>query len=746
MPCTLGINGFGRIGRLVSRAAQANRDVILVGINEPFMDLDYMVYLLKYDSVHGRLKCAISSKTEGGKDYLIVGGAKVRVFHEKDPTAIGWGDIGCDYVCESTGVFTEQAKAELHIRGGAKKVIISAPPKDSVPIYVVGVNHTDYKTSDTVVSNASCTTNCLAPIAKCIQDKYGIAEGLMTTVHAMTATQLTVDGPSRGGKDWRGGRCASQNIIPSSTGAAKAVGKVIPSVAGKLTGMAFRVPTADVSVVDLTVRLEKGAKYEDIVASIKEYASGPMKGVLDWTDEEVVSTDFVSCPASSIFDVKAGLSLNDNFVKLVSWYDNEWGYSCRLVDLCIYMAVQDGNMTRSRGTVCVCGAGNAAHAFIPYFSNQGFDVTVFADFQDEAERLKKCCDENGGITVHDRCDPTNVKEYKGSPTVVSKNAADSVPQADIIIIALPSFAIKGVLTGLKPHLKQGVNIYIMPGQGGADFVAKEVLGEECRAGKCTVAGIIPMPLNCRIMEWGSKVDLAALKACYDLASVPAKNSNAAAEALSALLAGRPVNSIGNYAGIALHASNPNNHPGRLMGLFGDHVEGKIYPENPLFYDDWDEKSSEWAQKISDERKLVWQTICTKVPGSGRPEEVPHLREYMVSIYSDQISDKTSVTGVFKTNVGLTGFRCPMKEEGGGWVIDFKNRYFTEDIPEGLCMYKGIADLAGVPTPTIDFIIEYFQKFMGKEYVKDGKLAGANVGETKSPQRFGITTLEALLAD
>jgi len=246
------------------------------------------------------------------------------------------------YVCESTGIFTEQAKAELHLKGGAKKVIISAPPKDSVPIYVVGVNHQDYKTSDTVVSNASCTTNCLAPLTKVVHEQYGIVEGLMTTVHAMTATQLTVDGPSRGGKDWRGGRCASQNIIPSSTGAAKAVGKVLPSVNGKLTGMAFRVPTPDVSVVDLTCRLEKGAKYADIVAKIKEACDGPMKGVLDWTEDEVVSTDFVGCKASSIFDVSAGIALNDNFVKLVSWYDNEWGYSNRLVDLACHMKKVDG--------------------------------------------------------------------------------------------------------------------------------------------------------------------------------------------------------------------------------------------------------------------------------------------------------------------------------------------------------------------------------------------------------------------
>merc|ERR1711898_55794 len=244
-----------------------------------------------------------------------------------------------------------------HMGGGCKKVIISAPPKDAVPIYVVGVNHTDYSTSDTVVSNASCTTNCLAPLAKCVHEKFGIVEGLMTTVHAMTATQLTVDGPSRGGKDWRGGRCASQNIIPSSTGAAKAVGKCLPELNGKLTGMAFRVPTPDVSVVDLTFATDKPAKMDDIIAKVKEAAAGPMKGVLDWTDEEVVSTDFVTCPTSSIFDISAGIALNDNFVKLVSWYDNEWGYSNRLVDLCVHMATVDGNMSSPEPGCFACWCG-----------------------------------------------------------------------------------------------------------------------------------------------------------------------------------------------------------------------------------------------------------------------------------------------------------------------------------------------------------------------------------------------------
>merc|ERR1712157_581651 len=283
------------------------------------MDLEYMVYQLKYDSVHKQFAGTVACKKDGDKEFLVVNGKDIEVFHEKDPASIPWGACGATYVCESTGVFTEKAKAELHIKGGCKKVIISAPPKDAVPIYVIGVNHTEYKTTDTVVSNASCTTNCLAPLTKVVHEKFGLVEGLMTTVHATTATQLTVDGPSRGGKDWRGGRCASQNIIPSSTGAAKAVGKCLPAVNGKLTGMAFRVPTADVSVVDLTCRTEKPAKMEAIVGAIKAAADGPMKGVMDWTDEEVVSTDFVSCKSSSIFDVGAGISLNDTFVKLVTW-------------------------------------------------------------------------------------------------------------------------------------------------------------------------------------------------------------------------------------------------------------------------------------------------------------------------------------------------------------------------------------------------------------------------------------------
>jgi glyceraldehyde 3-phosphate dehydrogenase len=342
MAAQLGINGFGRIGRLVFRAASANPDVKIKAINDPFMPLDYMVYQLKYDSVHKAFAGTIAMKEEGGKEFLVVNGVDIAVYHEKDPGSIPWGAAGVDYVCESTGIFCDEPKAKLHLGGGCKKVIISAPPKDAVPMYVMGVNNTKYTGADTIVSNASCTTNCLAPLAKVVHEKFGILEGLMTTVHAMTATQLTVDGPSRGGKDWRGGRCASANIIPSATGAAKAVGKVIPELNGKLTGMAFRVPTPDVSVVDLTARIEKGAKMEAIVAALKAEADGPMKGILGYTEDEVVSTDFVGEKTSSVVDIKAGISLNDNFVKLVSWYDNEWGYSNRLVELCVFMAGVDG--------------------------------------------------------------------------------------------------------------------------------------------------------------------------------------------------------------------------------------------------------------------------------------------------------------------------------------------------------------------------------------------------------------------
>jgi len=327
----IGINGFGRIGRLVFRAALEHNDIVVTAINDPFMTLKYMIYLFKYDSTHGRFKGEVSERN--GK--LVVNGHEVAVYAFKDPSQIPWKDSGADYVVESTGVFTDTAKASAHLQGGAKKVIISAPSNDA-PMFVMGVNENTYKSDINILSNASCTTNCLAPLAKIIHEKFGIVEGLMTTVHATTATQKTVDGPSE--KDWRAGRGAAQNIIPATTGAASAVGKVLPALNGKLTGMAFRVPTPDVSVVDLTVRLDKPATYDDVKKAIKEASETTMKGIMGYTEDQVVSTDFVGDSRSSIFDANAGISLNNNFVKLISWYDNEWGYSHRVVDLISYIA------------------------------------------------------------------------------------------------------------------------------------------------------------------------------------------------------------------------------------------------------------------------------------------------------------------------------------------------------------------------------------------------------------------------
>jgi glyceraldehyde 3-phosphate dehydrogenase len=327
----IGINGFGRIGRLVCRAATEHSNVSIVAVNDPFMDVEYMVYMFKYDSTHGRFKGTVSHKD--GK--LVINGQEIAVYSKRNPDEIPWGTHNADFVVESTGVFTTTEKAGLHLKGGAKHVIISAPSADA-PMFVMGVNNTLYKKDLGVVSNASCTTNCLAPLAKVINDKFGIVEGLMTTVHAVTATQKTVDGPS--GKQWRDGRGAGQNVIPAATGAAKAVGKVIPELNGKLTGMAFRVPNPDVSVVDLTVRLNKSASYDEIKAAIKEAAEGPLKGILGYTEDEVVSSDFIGDTRSSIFDANAGIQLNPNFVKLISWYDNEVGYSHRVVDLIEYMA------------------------------------------------------------------------------------------------------------------------------------------------------------------------------------------------------------------------------------------------------------------------------------------------------------------------------------------------------------------------------------------------------------------------
>lgn len=331
MSVKLGINGFGRIGNLSFQAAIQKEGVEVVAINDPFITADYMAYMTKYDTVHGKFNGTVEEK-DGN---LVVNGKVVKVYNEMDPHNIPWGELGVEYVLECSGVFTTLEKAQAHIDAGAKQVIISAPSKDA-PMFVMGVNNTEYKPEMNIVSNASCTTNCLAPLAKVINDNFGITEGLMTTVHATTATQKTVDGASK--KDWRGGRAAAANIIPSSTGAAKAVGKVIPSLNGKLTGMSFRVPTVDVSVVDLTCNLAKPTTYEEICDAMKKASENEFKGIIEYTDDPVVSSDFVNDAHTSIFDATAGIMLTDTFVKLVAWYDNEWGYSNKLVDLACYIA------------------------------------------------------------------------------------------------------------------------------------------------------------------------------------------------------------------------------------------------------------------------------------------------------------------------------------------------------------------------------------------------------------------------
>ncbi len=331
MSVKIGINGFGRIGKLTFQAALGKNEVEVVSINDPFVTADYMAYMLKYDTIHGRFE----GEVRGEEGKLIINGKEIKVYNEMDPKNIPWGKDGVDYVLECSGVFTTLEKANAHIEAGAKKVIISAPSKDA-PMFVMGVNNEEYDPSMNIISNASCTTNCLAPLAKVINDNFGIKDGLMTTVHSITATQKTVDGSSK--KDWRGGRAASYNIIPSSTGAAKAVGKVIPALDGKLTGMAFRVPTTDVSVVDLTCNLEKPATYEEICAVVKKATENEMKGIMEYVDEPLVSSDFIHDEHTSIFDAKAGIALTDTFVKLVAWYDNEWGYSNKLVDLAVYVS------------------------------------------------------------------------------------------------------------------------------------------------------------------------------------------------------------------------------------------------------------------------------------------------------------------------------------------------------------------------------------------------------------------------
>lgn len=331
MSIKVGINGFGRIGRLVFRASLARDDIDVVGINDPFLDPEYMMYLTRYDSVHGRFSGEISA--ENG--ILTVDGKAISVFTEKNPADIGWADCGADYVIESTGVFLSKEKSRGHVDAGAKRVVMSAPPKDDTPMFVMGVNHDTYAADMQFVSNASCTTNCLAPMAKVVHDNFGIVEGLMTTVHAMTATQKVADGPC--GKNWRDGRAASGNIIPASTGAAKAVGKVIPDLNEKLTGMSFRVPTLDVSVVDLTCRLDKAASYDEIKSAMRSASQGAFKNIIGYTEDQVVSADFIGEICTCVFDAGAGIPLNDNFVKLIAWYDNEWGYSNKCLDLVTHM-------------------------------------------------------------------------------------------------------------------------------------------------------------------------------------------------------------------------------------------------------------------------------------------------------------------------------------------------------------------------------------------------------------------------
>lgn len=336
MKVKVGINGFGRIGRLILRSISQRDDVEVVGINDPFISSDYAEYLMSFDSIHGKFEGEISHT----EDSLIVNGKKIKIFAEKDPSMIDWKSCKAEYIAEATGKFTNLEGANLHLKAGAKKVIITAPAKDGIPMFVMGVNEKNYSKDKNIVSNASCTTNCLAPLAKIINDKFGIEEGLMTTIHSTTATQLTVDGPSK--KDWRGGRAASYNIIPSSTGAAKAVGEVIPELKGKLTGMSFRVPTIDVSVVDLTIKLKTKTTYEAIKNEIKMRSENELKGIVGYTENPVVSSDFIHDERTCIFDASAGIMLNETFVKLVAWYDNEWGYSCKTVDLIVHMANIDG--------------------------------------------------------------------------------------------------------------------------------------------------------------------------------------------------------------------------------------------------------------------------------------------------------------------------------------------------------------------------------------------------------------------
>jgi len=744
MPAYMGVNGYGRIGRLVFRASLGHPEVQVVAINDPFMSLEYMVYQLTYDSVHGSFKGIISSKEEDGKETLVVDGEEIRVFHEKDPTAIPWGECGAHYVCESTGIFTAKEKAELHLKGGAKKVIISAPPKDDVPMYVMGVNHLNYQSSDTVVSNASCTTNCLAPLTRVIHNKFGIVEGLMTTVHAMTATQLTVDGPSRGGKDWRGGRCASQNIIPSSTGAAKAVGKVIPDVAGKLTGMAFRVPTPDVSVVDLTCRLSKSASYDEVVTAVKEASQGSMNGVLDWTEEEVVSADFISHKASSIFDVKAGIALNDTFIKLVSWYDNEWGYSNRLVDLCSHMADVDGlKQAGAPEQVCICGGGNAAHvmAILTPSLLPKCKVNILTTFGDEAERWTKTL-ESGPMTLtkteHDKTTRTIVAK----PNMVSKDPAQAVPGSDVVFLPLPAFAHQGYLEVIAPHIKDGCTIVGLPMYPGFMWVLKKALGPE-KAAKVKVMGGDTLPWAARLTNYGASATVIGTKS-----QMLGCCSDPATQLMPQLCVGKhPVFKFGSGITADLMTTNPYIHLS-IMYAKWSRWDGKPLDTEPLFYQGADDLAADVMAKLSDELVVQTAAAIQKIKPELDLRRCVHISQWYLDCYAAQTDDTSSLKSCLNTNGGYRGLVHPMKKtEDGKFTPNYGYRYMTEDLPMGLVPLRAISALAGVPTPTADAVILWCQEAAAKEYLVGGvggTLTGKDIAETRAPTNFGINSIDEMI--
>lgn len=742
MPAKMGINGFGRIGRLTFRASLDHPDVQVLAINDPFMDIDYMLYMLKHDSTHGRFKGIVAKKKVGDREFLVVDGEEIAVVHEKDPASIPWGDFSVDYVCESTGVFTDGEKARLHIKGGCKKVIISAPPKGDVPMYVVGVNHEDYKQSDEVVSNASCTTNCLAPLVKVIHNKFEIVEGLMTTVHAMTSTQLTVDGPARGGKDWRGGRCASQNIIPSATGAAKAVSKVIPAVSGKLTGMAFRVPTVDVSVVDLTVRLAKPAKYEDVVAAVKEAAAGDMKGVLGHTDEEVVSSDFVSCKESSIFDIQAGIALNDTFMKLVSWYDNEWGYSNRVLDLCSHMASVDGlKYAGAPRQICVCGGGNAAHVMAPLvpWVLPETKVNILTTFSDEAERWAATLKANGSMTLDKKEHNMSSRTIVSSPSLVTKDPAQAVPGSDVIFLPLPAFAHAGYLEAIAPFVDDGATIVGMPMYPGFAWVLRKMLGKE-KASKIHVVGCDTLPWAARLTSYGATAQVIGTKS--QMLGCSADRASLIKPQLC--LGKHPVLQYGSLIVADLMTTNPYIHLS-IMYAKWSRWDGQPLDTEPLFYQGADEFAAEVMATLSNEVVINTRDAIKKMKPELNLDLVVHISQWYLDCYAAQTDDTRNLLTRLQTNQGYRGLKHPMtKTEDGKFMPNFGYRYMTEDLPMGLVPLRAIARMAGVDTPMTDKVITWCQETVGKEYLKDGELNGKDIGETRAPSNFGISSIDDAL--